>query len=212
MGCACFIYNDPIGGEEHLGRKNRRNPMDYQNSLRFDPQKYIRSAVKYRDGSTGLTGADGSAAPKRGEVWFADLGEHTWTSVQEGCRPVVIVSNDMGNRYADTVNVVPLTRHLKRPELPCHTEISDSDLGDAKQALDASMVLTEQITTISKRQLRNYVGRIDDPAAMGRINRAIGEQLDLATASITGVIGHQEDRENQERNPRNYEEDNNFEQ
>ncbi len=191
MRCAGFTYNVPLGGEENLGRKNRRNPIDYQKGLGFDPRKYIRPQNQLLPRSTGQAAEQSLIAPKRGEVWFADLGEHTWTSVQEGCRPVVIVSNDMGNRYADTVNVVPLTRHLKRPELPCHTKISDSDLDDAKQTLDASMVLTEQITTISKRQLRNYVGRIDDPAAMGRINRAIGEQLDLPTASITSVIRHQ---------------------
>ena len=153
--------------------------MDYQKGLGFNPRKYIRPENRLFPRSAGQAAEQSLITPKRGEVWFADLGEHTWTSVQEGCRPVVIVSNDMGNRYADTVNVVPLTRHLKRPELPCHTKISETDLGDAKQTLDASMVLTEQITTISKCQLRNYVGRIDDPAAMDRINKAISEQLDL---------------------------------
>ena len=152
--------------------------MDYRDDLGFDPRKYIRPLRNNTvAGRAGII--DQASAPKRGEVWFADLGEHAGTSVQDGCRPIVIVSNDMGNRYADTVNVVPLTRHLKRPELPCHTKISETDLGDAKQTLDASMVLTEQITTISKCQLQNYVGRIDDPAAMDRINKAISEQLDL---------------------------------
>ena len=182
-----------------MGRKNRRNPMDYQIGLGFDPQKYIRQERPYVPREQAAE--QSPVTPRRGEVWFAELGEHAGTSVQDGCRPVVIVSNDMGNRYADTVNVVPLTRHLKRPELPCHTEISDTDLGDTKQTLDASMVLTEQITTISKCQLRNYVGRIDDPAAMDRINRAISEQLALRNDS---------DEPNQHQS--NHKEDNNFEQ
>ncbi len=92
-------------------------------------------------------------APHRGDIWFADLGCHPGTSIQAGCRPVLIVSNDIGNTYAGTLNVLPMTRHLKKPELPCHKELNPEAVGDLKQELNASMILAEQITTISKLQL-----------------------------------------------------------
>lgn len=87
-------------------------------------------------------------APSRGDIWFADLGDHTGTSVQGGCRPVLVISNDTANIHAETVNVVPLTRHLKKPGLPCHMMLDSGDVVDSKQSLDDSMLLAEQITTI----------------------------------------------------------------
>ena len=78
-------------------------------------------------------------APSRGDIWFADLGDHTGTSVQGGCRPVLVISNDTANIHAETVNVVPLTRHLKKPGLPCHMILDSGDVVDSKQSLDDSI-------------------------------------------------------------------------
>ena len=114
------------------------------------------------------------------DIWFADLGCHPGTSIQAGCRPVLIVSNDIGNMYAGTLNVLPMTRHLKKPELPCHKELNPEAVGDLKQELNASMILAEQITTISKLQLRNYVGRVADADLLVAIDQTIREQLGLS--------------------------------
>ena len=118
--------------------------------------------------------------PHRGDIWFADLGSHPGTSIQAGCRPVFIVSNDIGNSYAETLNVLPMTRHLKKLGLPCHVELNPGIVKDTQQELDFSMILAEQITTISKLQLRNYVGRVEDTELLAAIEQAICEQFSLA--------------------------------
>ena len=157
-----------------MGRKNRRKKIRYRKITGY-VSGYVpgislcQTAVSNRSRRT----------PKRGDIWFADLGYHPGTSVQSGCRPVLIVSNDIGNCHAETFNVLPLTKHMKKPELPCHTEIDQTALSEAYQALGSSMILAEQITTIGKAQLKNYVGRVDDPDMLGQINTSISGQLGL---------------------------------
>lgn len=92
---------------------------------------------------------------------------------------MLIVSNNIGNTHAETLNVLPMTRHLKKPNLPCHTELDPDAISDKRQILDQSMILAEQITTIGKDQLRNYVGHIQDDAQLSAINCAIAMQLGL---------------------------------
>lgn len=159
-----------------MARKNKRIKTEYYRGLGFDPRKYIVAQVQ-------RTAHDMSERiPQRGEIWFADLGSHQNCSVQGGIRPVIIVSNNIGNAHADTVNIVPMTRHLKKPELPCHTQLSPHSITDQQQMLDTSMVLAEQITTISKYALKNYVGKIEDTAVLKRINAAVAAQLGITTA------------------------------
>ncbi len=158
-----------------MARKNRRIKNEYRNGLGFDPRKYITpqhtpSLYQFKEDSR---------IPQRGEVWFADLGSHPDSSVQGGCRPVIILSNNIGNAHADTVNVVPMTRHLKKPELPCHTAITPDDITNKRQLLETSMILAEQVTTISKYALRNYVGMITDSSVMSAINAAVISQLGI---------------------------------
>ena len=62
----------------------------------------------------------------------------------------------------------------------CHKELNPEAVGDLKQELNASMILAEQITTISKLQLRNYVGRVDDADLLVAIDQTIREQLGLS--------------------------------
>ncbi|MCM1530329.1 MAG: type II toxin-antitoxin system PemK/MazF family toxin [Alistipes sp.] len=143
-----------------MGRKNNRRKYVYSGF-----EKYLQTAK--------------SPAPKRGEVWFADLGRHPNSSVQGGCRPVIILSNNIGNEHADTVNIVPMTRHLKKPELPCHTEITPDHITDKRQYLGTSMVLAEQVTTISKYALRSYVGKIADSGVLSRIEQSVAAQLGI---------------------------------
>lgn len=158
-----------------MARKNRRMKNEYRKGLGFDPRKYITSQHTHSPYQFKVD----SRIPQRGEVWFADLGSHPDSSVQGGCRPVIILSNNIGNAHADTVNIVPMTRHLKKPELPCHTEISPDDITDKRQFLETSMILAEQVTTISKYALRNYVGRITDSGMMSRIEQSVAAQLGI---------------------------------
>ncbi len=161
-----------------MARKNRRMKTEYRRGLGFDPRKYLSiTKSSYPQKITDHT-------PQRGDIWFADLGNHPNSSVQGGCRPVIILSNNIGNVYSDTVNIVPMTRHLKKPELPCHTEISPDDITDKRQLLETSMILAEQITTISKYALRNYVGTITDNAVMSAINAAVISQLGIERSNV----------------------------
>lgn len=158
-----------------MARKNNRLKTEYHRGLGFDPRKYITAPAK----PVHHKKTDTDRTPQRGDIWFANLGSHPQSSVQSGCRPVIVISNNIGNAHADTVNVLPLTRHMKKPDLPCHTELNPDCITDARQLLDTSMVLAEQIMTIGKNHLFNYVGKIADTTVLHRINAAVAAQLGI---------------------------------
>lgn len=156
-----------------MARKNNRLKTEYHRGLGFDPRKYISAPVHH----TAYVLPE--RTPQRGDIWFANLGTHPNSSVQSGTRPVIIISNDLGNEHADTVNIIPMTRHLKKPELPCHTHLFPDSISDIHQHLDPSMILAEQLTTVSKHALRSYARHISDADAMNRIEAAVIAQLFL---------------------------------
>lgn len=149
-----------------MGRKNRRKKSSYSRKLRVSPKKLIsrkpEQVHKNEDSSVRQT-QHSDLMPQRGEVWFAELGEHPGTSVQEGCRPAFIMSNNMANTHSETVTVVPMTSKMKKPNLPTHVALASSDIEKRPvccSPLEPSMILAEQITTIGKSALKNCVGRI----------------------------------------------------
>ena len=198
-----------------MGRKNKRNLRAYCRGLGFDPRKYIGrpkcsaydgyasvksyAAAKPYSANNRYTVADAQHAvpeywdnyrmPHRGEIWFADLGIGSGTSVQRGCRPVFVVSNDIGNRHAQTIAVLPMTTRLKRCEMPTHVILRQEDLAKIvpTQSLKPSMVLAEQITTISKDALRTYLGAVGEGEKMSEIDNAVKTQLALLTAQ-SGIM------------------------
>ncbi len=113
---------------------------------------------------------------KRGEVWFANLGSHSYTSVQEGKRPVLIISNNANNRYSNTVTVVPFTGVIKHTDQPTHVMIG-TDTGWESDY--PSMALAEQVTTIDKHRLIRKLGQITDAALLKKINHAVQIQMGL---------------------------------
>lgn len=102
---------------------------------------------------------------KRGDVFFADL-DPVLGSEQGGIRPVLVVQNNIGNRYSPTLVVLPLST-AKKNYLPTHIHICGS-----KSLPRDSIVLAEQIRTIDRYRLREYVGSIDKEI-MVEINRAM---------------------------------------
>lgn len=158
-----------------MARKNKRLKTKYYRGLGFAPRKYITAPAK----PVQHKQTDTYRTPQRGDIWFANLGSHPQSSVQSGCRPVIVISNNIGNAHADTVNALPLTRHVKKLNLPCHTELTQDAITDLQQHFDFSMILAEQITTIGKNTLLNYVGKIADTAVMNRIDHAVLTQLGL---------------------------------
>ena len=93
---------------------------------------------------------------KRGEIYYADLSPVVG-SEQGGLRPVLVIQNDIGNKYSPTVIVAAITSQIKKAKLPTHIEIA------AQQGLQKpSVVLAEQVRTIDKQRLKERVGMLDD--------------------------------------------------
>ena len=104
---------------------------------------------------------------KRGDIYFADLSPVVG-SEQGGVRPVLVIQNDVGNRYSPTVIVSAITSQLSKAKLPTHIELSSSDYHLPKN----SVVLLEQIRTLDKRRLKKKITVIDE-AKMKEINKAL---------------------------------------
>ena len=97
---------------------------------------------------------------KRGEVYFADLGNENVGSEQHGTRPVLIVQNNIGNRFSPTVIVACITSKIYKNDIPTHVKWNDG------------LILCEQIKTIDKTRLMHKIGMLGE-FDMQRVNRAI---------------------------------------
>lgn len=112
---------------------------------------------------------------KRGEIYYADLSPVVG-SEQGGMRPVLIVQNDVGNRYSPTIIAAAITSQQNKARLPTHIEIEANLYGLSKD----SVVLLEQIRTLDKRRLREKMGCLDE-AAMKKIDGAIAVSFGLSS-------------------------------
>ena len=166
-----------------MGRKNRRSEIEYRQRLGFNPDKYTTHREKQRNTHAYPASRPAPAyrIPYRGEIWVARLGSHPNTSVQEGCRPVLIVSNDKGNHSSNTVVVLPLTSQIKRSELPTHVELhrEDMDHFGPEEPVPVSMALAEQVTTISKKDLGIRIARIRNTEKLQEIDTALMIELGI---------------------------------
>lgn len=104
---------------------------------------------------------------KRGEIYYADLSPVVG-SEQGGMRPVLIVQNDVGNRYSPTVIAAAITSQRDKNKLPTHIELEPANCGLTRE----SIVLLEQIRTLDKRRLKERMGQLDEKS-MGKIDRAL---------------------------------------
>ena len=114
---------------------------------------------------------------KRGDIYYADLSPVVG-SEQGGIRPVLIIQNNIGNRgeYGDNLIEVNGFPKMNKAKLPTHIEICTNDYNIMKN----SVILLEQIRTIDKKRLREYVCHIDQER-MKKIDQAIRISLDLTT-------------------------------
>ena len=110
---------------------------------------------------------------KRGDIYFTDLGAVTGCC-QCGVRPVIIVSNDTANEHSPTITVVPLTSQMKKRNQPTHVVLGHRE---ATGLSKPSMVLCEQVRSLDKTALGNFVGRIVSMDAMNRITRGLQVQI-----------------------------------
>jgi Growth inhibitor len=110
------------------------------------------------------------------DIYYANLSKNTIQSEQGGIRPVIIIQNDMGNKYSPTVIVLPITSEIKKENLPTHCIIHKTDKNGLK--VD-SMVLAEQIRVIDKSRLLNKIGYLSN----------VNEQNDVINTYIANITG-----------------------
>jgi len=104
---------------------------------------------------------------KRGDIYYADLSPVVG-SEQGGVRPVLIIQNDIGNKYSPTVIATAITSQINKAKMPTHIELDANEYGLSKD----SVVLAEQIRTIDKKRLKEKIGHLDDKL-MTKVNAAL---------------------------------------
>ena len=115
---------------------------------------------------------------KRGDIYYADLSPVVG-SEQGGIRPVLIVQNDIGNRYSPTVIVAAITSQINKAKLPTHLEISAEEYGLTKD----SVILLEQIRTIDKKRLKEKIGNLSENL-MKKVDDSIQISFGLTDYSV----------------------------
>ena len=111
---------------------------------------------------------------RRGDIYYADLSP-VIGSEQGGLRPVLIVQNDVGNKYSPTVIAAAITSQIGKTRLPTHIDVTADRFGLSKD----SVILLEQIRTIDKQRLKEKMGHLDENV-MRKVNDAIGVSFGLS--------------------------------
>ncbi len=104
---------------------------------------------------------------KRGDIYYADLSP-VIGSEQGGTRPVLIIQNDVGNKFSPTVIAPAITSKTDKSKLPTHIDVYAEKYGLARD----SVILLEQIRTIDKKRLKEKMGHLDEDL-MNRVNNAL---------------------------------------
>ena len=104
---------------------------------------------------------------KHGELYYADLSPVVG-SEQGGVRPVLVVQNDVGNKYSPTVIAAAVTSKINKAKLPTHIELPSSSYGLQRD----SVILLEQIRTLDKRRLKERIGELNE-ITMNQVDKAI---------------------------------------
>lgn len=128
---------------------------------------------------------------KRGDIYYADLSPVVG-SEQGGLRPVLIIQNDIGNRYSPTVIAAAITSRTEKSRLPTHISVQAQIEQGGCGLIRDSVILLEQIRTLDKRRLREKMGHLD-PERMRQVDRALSVSFGLETPPFEhagdGVIG-----------------------
>ncbi len=114
---------------------------------------------------------------KRGDIYYADLSP-VIGSEQGGVRPVLIVQNDVGNRYSPTVIAAAITSQQEKTSLPTHIKVNAEECGLARD----SIILLEQVRTIDKTRLKEKMGALD-MNNMDMVDRALSVSFGLGNST-----------------------------
>lgn len=113
---------------------------------------------------------------KRGDIYYADLSPVVG-SEQGGMRPVLIIQNDVGNKYSPTVIAAAITSRMSKAKLPTHIDVYAARAGLSRD----SVVLLEQLRTLDKRRLKEKMGHLDEE---------LMQEIDTAIAVSLGLLPH----------------------
>lgn len=119
---------------------------------------------------------------KRGDIYYADLSPVVG-SEQGGLRPVLIIQNDVGNRYSPTVIAAAITSKMDKTKLPTHIDVFAERVGLAKD----SVILLEQVRTLDKRRLKEKMGHLDEEM-MNMVNAAIAVSFGLSEQPAPAAV------------------------
>lgn len=133
---------------------------------------------------------------KRGDIFYADLSP-VIGSEQGGLRPVLIIQNDVGNKYSPTVIAAAITSRLGKAKLPTHIEVCRGALQGTAGLSKDSVVLLEQIRTLDKKRLGEKMGHLDD-SVMDRVDDAITISFGLDRHTEAGIRSAHEFRNESE--------------
>ena len=188
------VYRPGKRGEFSLGRKNKNgrsrphvNKYINQKGRLLRKQRTARSAkaaqLEALQQNTQQQDSPQQSV-QRFEIWFAELGDHYGSSVQSGSRPVLVISNDVANRFSSTLTVIPLTTVQKKLGLPTHIQIAETDckMLNSHVYLRNSVALAEQVTTIDKKALQNKLGCLTSDAKQREVEQAIAVFFSMNTA------------------------------
>ncbi len=110
---------------------------------------------------------------RRGDIYYADLSP-VIGSEQGGVRPVLVVQNDVGNKYSPTVIAAAITSQINKAKLPTHIEVDALQFGLSKD----SVILLEQVRTIDKKRLKEKIGHLEGDL-MDKVNDALSISFGL---------------------------------
>ena len=120
---------------------------------------------------------------RRGDIFYADLSPVVG-SEQGGIRPVLIVQNDVGNKYSPTVIAAAITSRRFKANLPTHIRIGVTESGLMRD----SIILLEQVRTLDKQRLKEKMGNLD-ASDMARVDRALSVSLGIQASGTTVAAG-----------------------
>ena len=118
---------------------------------------------------------------KRGDIFYADLSPVVG-SEQGGVRPVLVVQNDVGNRFSPTVIIAAITSQINKAKMPTHVEVE----GSPDMLVKDSVILLEQIRTIDKRRLKECICHLTDEA-MEKVNQCLLVSIGLAPSPVEAL-------------------------
>lgn len=110
---------------------------------------------------------------RNGDIYMTQLDEQPKGHIQAGMRPVIVISNDMANKYSSVITIIPVTSRIKKKKLPTHVYMKDCGL------TRPSIALAEQIMSINKSRLRRRMGSIKRTEYEKKLKKAIEIQLKL---------------------------------